>query len=115
MAAFAVTDPLDVCVPEATPSRQMVSFMSGMDREAIIQYYVAQYGSQEVLGAPIDKGFNRLAWVLPYAAGIAGIALVGGIAVRWSRRRSGLYETAPEAPATPELENRLDDELRDLD
>jgi hypothetical protein len=35
--------------------------------------------------------------------------------VRWSRRRSELPEEAAQAPATPELENRLDDELRDLD
>ena len=25
-----------------------------------------KYGSQEMLGAPIDKGFNRLAWLFPY-------------------------------------------------
>ena len=30
-----------------------------------------KYGSQEVLASPIDKGFNRLAWMLPYAVGAA--------------------------------------------
>jgi hypothetical protein len=53
--------------------------------------------------------------VLPYGAGIAGIALVGGIALRWSRRRSDETDATVAPSATPELENRLDDELRDLD
>ena len=38
-----------------------------------------KYGSQEVLAAPIDKGFNRLAWLLPYAVGRASASpIVGG-------------------------------------
>jgi cytochrome c-type biogenesis protein CcmF len=86
----------------------------GMSRDDVIQYFVGKYGSQEVLGAPIDEGFNRLAWALPYGAGLLGVALVGGIAVRWSRRRQA---DAPETatPLNPELEDRLDDELRELD
>jgi cytochrome c-type biogenesis protein CcmF len=104
------------CPVAADMRTELAGLMAkGMDREAVIQYYVNKYGSQEVLGAPIDEGFNRLAWLLPYGVGLAGIALVGGIAVRWSRRRSELPEEAAQAPATPELENRLDDELRDLD
>ncbi len=39
----------------------------GKTHDEIIQAFVASYGSQEMLGAPIDKGFNRLAWLFPYA------------------------------------------------
>ncbi|MBI2835751.1 MAG: cytochrome c biogenesis protein CcsA [Acidobacteria bacterium] len=86
----------------------------GMARDQVLQYYIAKFGSQEPLAAPIDEGFNRLAWLLPYLLGAAGIVVLGTVAVRWSRRqqRSDLQEGA--AP-DPELEARLDDELRDLD
>jgi len=66
-----------------------------------------------MLGAPVDKGFNRLAWLFPYAAGATGALLVGFAAVRWSRHLPARAD-APVA-ADPDLEERLDDELRDLD
>jgi cytochrome c-type biogenesis protein CcmF len=88
----------------------------GMGRDDIIQYYVGKYGSQEVLGAPLNTGFNRLAWALPYAAGLFGIAIVGAVAVRWSRRREeGQPGDETAAPRRQDLEDRLDDELRELD
>jgi cytochrome c-type biogenesis protein CcmH/NrfF len=86
----------------------------GKTRDEIINHFVTKYGSQEVLASPIDKGFNRLAWLLPYGLGGLGIVLVGGTAVRWSRRNTAAETIAPAA-AAPELERRLDDELRDLD
>jgi cytochrome c-type biogenesis protein CcmF len=89
---------------------------AGKTRDEVIQYFVKKYGSQEVLAEPIDRGFNRLAWSLPYAVGIMGILLVGGMAVRWSRVRGrAASEAEPVLPVSPELQSRLDDELRDLD
>jgi cytochrome c-type biogenesis protein CcmF len=90
----------------------------GRTFDEIVDYFVTKYGSQEVLAAPLDVGFNRLAWFLPYAAGFVGIVVVGGVAVRWSRRtRDG--ETSESdgerTPADSDLEDRLDDALRDLD
>ncbi len=57
-------------------------------RDEIIQLFIKKWGSQEVLTEPIDRGFNRLAWLLPYGVGLGGIVLVGGMAMRWSRRRA---------------------------
>jgi cytochrome c-type biogenesis protein CcmF len=87
----------------------------GMTHDQVIEYYVKKYGSQEVLASPIDKGFNRLAWFLPYAVGAVGVMGVGGLALRWSRRRTA--DTGPAAEPAPDsdLEGKLDDELRDLD
>jgi cytochrome c-type biogenesis protein CcmH/NrfF len=77
---------------------------------------VKQYGSQEVLAQPIDKGFNRLVWVLPYAMGAAGVVMIVGLAVVWSRRRNGSLAAAEaSAPMDAEMSARVDDELRDLD
>jgi hypothetical protein len=68
------------------------------------------------LGAPIDQGFNRVAWILPYGVGILSVLVVGGIAVRWSRRTVAARTPAFATGAgRPDLEDRLDDELRELD
>ena len=44
----------------------------GKNHDEIIQAFITKYGSEEMLGAPIDKGFNRLAWLVPYLLGASG-------------------------------------------
>jgi cytochrome c-type biogenesis protein CcmF len=85
----------------------------GKSRDEVIQWFVTKYGSEEMLGAPIDKGFYRLAWLVPYLLAGTGAIGVGFAAMRWSHRPT----TTPEVPAAadPDLEERLNDELRDLD
>jgi cytochrome c-type biogenesis protein CcmF len=105
----------------AADMREEVSKMvaAGKTREQIYAYYIAKYGSQEPLAAPIDKGFNRLAWFLPYLAGATGAAFIAVVAFRWSRREENGDAAADSAEAgtieDPALRERLDDELRDLD
>ena len=89
----------------------------GKTRDQVYQHFIAQWGSQEPLASPIDIGFNRLAWAFPYAVGLLGLGLAAsrrhplvavGAAARWpppGRRH----------PPIPTLEQRLADELRDLD
>ena len=92
---------------------------AGKSEQQIIDYYIAQYGSQEPLASPIDRGFNRLAWAVPYVLGSAGLLFVGMVAVRWTRRHPEAPADARRGeaaePADTALESRLDDELRDLD
>ena len=85
----------------------------GKSHDEILAAFVESYGSQEMLGAPIDKGFSRLAWLLPIAVGAGAAAAVGFVALRWSRHD----EVGPETSAAtdPDLDERLDDELRNLD
>ena len=94
---------------------QMVA--QGRSREQIYEFYMAKYGSQEPLASPLNRGFNVLAWALPYVAGASGAVMLGFAAFRWSRRESRPADDAAGASATtdPELQQRLDDELRDLD
>ncbi len=117
-------------VTAADGSQQLVAagaeFMRGQLREQIeagrgereiLDYFIAAYGSQAPLGAPLDEGFNRLAWLFPYLVGFGCLVAVGGVAVRWSRRgrvADGEAAPAPE-PIDAELDARLDDELRNLD
>ncbi|HXE79955.1 MAG TPA: cytochrome c-type biogenesis CcmF C-terminal domain-containing protein [Vicinamibacterales bacterium] len=90
---------------------------SGKSYEEIIQAFVDEYGGQHILAAPLDRGFNRLAWFVPYALGIGGLAMVAVVARRWSRRRDSEPEAEPSSapPLDRSLEARLDDELRDLE
>jgi hypothetical protein len=66
-----------------------------------------------MLGAPLNTGFNRIAWLFPYLIGATSAVAIGFAAVKWTRH----LDTTPEAPAAadPRLEERLDDELRNLD
>src|SRR5262249_57550212 len=66
----------------------------GKNHDEIIQAFMAEYGGEEMLGAPIDKGFNRLAWLIPYLVGAASAVAVGFAAGEWTKK-------APPQPATP--------------
>jgi cytochrome c-type biogenesis protein CcmF len=90
---------------------------AGMNRDEVRAAFAEEAGGQHVLMAPIDKGFNRLAWLFPYLAGAFGALVIGLVARRWSHRDGGA-PAGSEPAATPEDRNltaRLDDELRDLD
>ncbi len=89
----------------------------GKTKNQILRYFINTFGSQEPLGAPLDEGFNRLAWLFPYLVGGSFLIAIGVIAVRWSRRdeTEGLQATSLVDPVDAKLEARLDDELRNLD
>lgn len=98
-------------------NRKLDAFLAqGMTREQVLEAFVADHGGQDVLAKPLDRGFNKLAWAVPYVAGLSAAALIGLVAVRWSRRDDDAARPAA-APAgdDPALRERLDDELRDLD
>ena len=90
----------------------------GKGKDDIRRAFAALYGSQEPLSAPLDEGFNRLAWAVPYMLGGLGFASAVIVARRWSKSSSRLA-VAGGAPAASlvdaRLEERLSDDLRDLD
>ena len=87
----------------------------GKTKRQILQYFIDTYGSQEPLGAPLDEGFNRLAWLFPYLVGGTFLVTIGAVAVRWSRREADLQASTSLPAGDAQLEARLDDELRNLD
>jgi cytochrome c-type biogenesis protein CcmH/NrfF len=107
----------DPCAVSDRMRRELAAWIDqGLSHDQIIQAFVETYGSEEMLGAPIDSGFNRLAWLFPYLAGLTGAVGVGLVAIRWSHQRpADTPETRPADPDDPDLEGRIDDELRDLD
>lgn len=88
----------------------------GQSEQAIIQYFVGQYGEQ-VLSSPPKKGFNLVAWILPFAAIIAaGLAIYLAIKV-WVKRGSSLQPNQPvqddEDAEEQAYLKRIDKELKD--
>jgi cytochrome c-type biogenesis protein CcmF len=87
----------------------------GKTHEEAVAWFIKKYGGQEVLGAPVDKGFNRLAWLFPYLIGAGSAIGVAVVAVRLSRGGSADESADPLDATDTKLDERLDDELRNLD
>ena len=67
----------------------------------MIAAFVEDFGGEDILAAPIDKGFNRLAWLFPYLVGATGAASVAlrGLPLVAPRRR-GRRAAPRTTPAT---------------
>ena len=70
-----------------------------------------EYGTK-ILAAPPKKGFNLLAWLLPFVALFGGAIVLGLLAWRWSHTRE---PGPPAAQLSPALERRVDEELARFD
>src|SRR2546425_12008480 len=71
----------------------------GRTHDQIVGSFIQRYGGQDVLGAPLDQGFNRLAWLFPYLVGVGSAISVGFVAGRLSRRNQASADGAGP-PAT---------------
>ncbi|RMD94292.1 MAG: hypothetical protein D6813_02460, partial [Calditrichaeota bacterium] len=91
----------------------------GKTREEVLQAMVKKYG-ESILAAPPKKGFNLLAWVLPFVA-----LLMGGFVVAMVLKKLIARPTTQQAesPATSartekkfpsELEKRFEQELKNF-
>jgi cytochrome c-type biogenesis protein CcmF len=97
-----------------TQAARLNAFLAeGKDYDGVREAFAKEFGTQAILAAPIDRGFNRLAWIVPYI--VAAFALVGVVitARRWTTR--AVPAAAGDAGLDPALSARLDDELNNLD
>jgi len=103
----------------SVPVRDQIDGMlkRGMSGPQVIAYFRGKYG-EKILSAPTTQGFNLLAWIMPFAAILAGGALIAITVGRW--RSNSPAPPAPESGADPdtgnfdpELRRRLERELRD--
>jgi cytochrome c-type biogenesis protein CcmH len=87
--------------------REMLA--SGMNRQEILDHYVAKYGNT-ILAMPPDRGFNLVVYLLPL------LALIGGPLLVWQILRRRVADTpadsAPLPPVDPEYRKRIERELR---
>jgi cytochrome c-type biogenesis protein CcmF len=98
---------------------------SGKSAEDVIAYELSAYPGQSALVVPLDRGFNRLAWLLPYALVLGAVGGLVTIGRRWTHRPLRVVAAAPSSTGpgptpTPDAADdayaaKLDDELDELD
>jgi cytochrome c-type biogenesis protein CcmF len=80
--------------------------------------FIAKHG-EEVLILPIDEGFNRLAWAIPFAALGGALVLMFGFGRYWVRRGrrdwADNLAQAEDVDLDDEAADILDDELSKID
>ena len=104
------------CAFAAETREELKSLVAeGLTRDEVLRFYIDKHGSQEPLAAPLDEGFNRLAWFFPYLLATTAAVALGGALVRWTRPGRDPERTTSPADVDAQLEARLDDELRNLD
>ncbi|GAC1661513.1 MAG: hypothetical protein NVS9B15_25070 [Acidobacteriaceae bacterium] len=73
----------------------------GTSDDAIYKEFIADYGNI-VVAAPIGSGFNRVAWVAPFAVLFAGVMGVGLVARKWRN-------TSASGAVAPHLSTAMDE------
>lgn len=102
---------------DAPVARRMKAYIrariaAGDSKSEIKAQLVDQFGSA-VLAVPPRKGFDWIAWLLPFGGLAAAAIVVSALAWRWSRRRGNEPPPGLDGvePLEPDLERRLDAEL----
>ena len=87
----------------------------GQSAEQIIQFFVAQYGEQ-VLASPPKRGFNLVAWILPFAAILGGGGIIYIAVKQWVRqgRQSQTTTKTLTDESDEEYQHRLEEELKEF-
>ena len=65
----------------------MASLDRGDNDDLALQGFVQKYGTT-VLAAPTNKGFNRVAWIIPYVVLLLGLAATMAIVRVWRGRQT---------------------------
>ncbi len=76
---------------------------AGESPARVVQYFVDRYG-EWILLAPRRSGFNILVWAAPLAAVAVGVAIVGVLVSRWTRRPG---PTATMRSVDPAMRERI--------
>jgi cytochrome c-type biogenesis protein CcmH len=84
----------------------------GDNDDLALQSFVQKYGTV-VIAAPTTKGFNRVAWIMPYLALVLGIGGVVLIIRTWRGRPLLLPAGAVKPIAGPELDRFRDQARKD--
>jgi cytochrome c-type biogenesis protein CcmH len=84
----------------------------GDNDDLVLQAFIQKYGTT-VLAAPTSKGFNRVAWTMPYAVLVLGLGVVTMIVRAWGRKAVALREAA--GPTDPAMEPFRDQAQRETE
>ncbi len=92
----------------------MAAVERGDNDDLVLQNLVQKYGTT-VMAAPTTKGFNRVAWVMPYLALVLGLTTVVLIVRAWKMRPLVLPEGAVVPIKGEELEHFRDQARKDTE
>jgi len=81
--------------------------MAALDRgdndDLILQGFVQEYGPT-VIAAPTSTGFNKVAWIMPFVALVAGIVFVTWVVRAWKNRPEPALADGITIPKGAELD-----------
>ncbi len=88
------------------PAKERISTLaaSGMSDAGIIDVFLKEYGNQ-ILAAPPAEGFNLLAWVMPWVAVGAGLAMI------WFFMRRFRKPAAEVSPGESQILSRYQEQI----
>jgi len=91
------------CPYRGPMTQQLTAAVDRGDSDNVItQFFVQTYGTL-VLAAPTNLGFDRIAWLMPFIALLAGITLVVFIVWMWRKRPLLVHASVPGAVRGEEL------------
>jgi cytochrome c-type biogenesis protein CcmH len=111
--------PLDVCETKACEDwRAQIrdKLETGWTEDQILDYFVEQYG-ERVLAEPRRSGFTSFVWLLPVIGVALGVSITWQVLRSWRLRHGAPLEEieAPVPQITPEVREKLERELREMD
>ncbi|MGA8619543.1 MAG: cytochrome c-type biogenesis protein CcmH [Candidatus Sulfotelmatobacter sp.] len=92
----------------------MASLNRGDSDSLVEQSFVQKYGPT-VLAAPTNKGFNRVAYIIPFAALILGFGLIGLVIRSWKNRPAPALADGLRPLRGAELEQFRDQARKETD
>lgn len=120
MCQCGCTMVVDVCDCEtANQIRTKITELmgQGQGKTQIVDYFISQYG-EKMLASPSKKGFNLVAWILPFVVVIAGsVALFFILRIWVLKGRNGVNAAVTmlqpvTSQETEEYRGRLEEELK---
>jgi cytochrome c-type biogenesis protein CcmH/NrfF len=92
----------------------MAAVERGDNDDLTLQTMIQKYGTT-VMAAPTDKGFNRVAWIMPYLALLLGLITVTLIVRAWKNRPLVLPANAVAPVRGEELERFREEARKDTE
>jgi cytochrome c-type biogenesis protein CcmH/NrfF len=84
---------------------------TGLPDSGVLNFFIGKYGPVS-LAAPIRGGFDIVAWIVPFAVLLAGLASVGFVVRQWRRRQLLNEASAAHSQAPPVADSALRDQIR---
>jgi cytochrome c-type biogenesis protein CcmH/NrfF len=83
---------------------ELMAAVSRGDSDSLVQQAFVQKYGPTVLAAPTTSGFDRAAWIFPFAAFVVGLALIIFVVRAWKKRSPPKPPRSGGPPVDPELE-----------